>query len=209
MDCKPWEAKTQTEFLSLAFQWNKWKSGVKEVWVPHRWRPGAGRWEEKGVHERAEVITWLYKLGRDYKVLDMDYEEFTAILGNRHRSYYAGKSFSGIREYSIRWRCSRWNLANYFTPQNYRRQRKFKQNGTRYEKKTKDEKKAEWWERKRFVLDRRRETARYRTSGWNRNWKYCTKRKHRRWERDMIRKERFDAFHSNSYKNADDRWHWD
>lgn len=212
MDCKPWEAKTQSEFVSLAYQWNKLRSGEIEVWEPYFWNPSRGRWKVKGVHERVEVIRWLYKLGRDYQVLDMDFEQFRLVMLDRHGDYRAGKEYTPWwKNYysSSRYRM-RYNPYLYFTPENYRRQRKFKQNGTRYEKKQKDEKKAEWWAKKQFTKDRRRASSRRCGSHCGcKSWKQFTKIKHRRWERDMIRKERYDVFYDKSYKHAEDLWSWD
>ncbi len=34
-----------------------------------------------------DVIEWLYKLGRDYNVLFMDYAEFRRVLRSEHKSY--------------------------------------------------------------------------------------------------------------------------
>lgn len=41
------------------------------------------------------------------------------------------------------------------------------------------------------------------------NWKHYTKRKHRAWQRDVIRKEKYDEFYSRSYKDAENLWSWD
>ncbi len=46
-------------------------------------------------------------------------------------------------------------------------------------------------------------------SAVKKNWKHFTRHKHRAWERDMLRKERFDQFHRRSYKNIENLWNWD
>ena len=91
MNIRPWEAKTQEQFLPLAVQWYRWKAGITEKWEPYYWYPGKGRWVEHLNCNRDEVIRWLYKLGRDYNVLDMDYVEFSNVVLDRHKEYVGGR----------------------------------------------------------------------------------------------------------------------
>lgn len=92
--------------------------------------------------------------------------------------------------------------GHYFCPQNYRVLRGFTYKGEikkkkptvhRWKTKKKNKYQTGWW-----------------TGGsWKKDWKHYTKRKHRRWQRDAIRKEEFDKFHDRSYNNADNPWNWD
>ena len=177
MDDKPWEAKTQIDFISRAYQWNLWKGYAEGV------------------------PCWLYNLGRDHKLLAMDFGEFQNILRDRHVNYTHGRFHEW--QHGYRWR--RYARSFMFSPENYRRQRKFKQTG--HKRKKADTVRNDWWEFKQFTRDRGR--VNYSRGSTGRNWKFFTKRKHRQLERRALQKEKYELLHSHSYQDAEDLWSWD
>jgi hypothetical protein len=193
---EPFSAKTQDEFIYLSFEKyrkkavREYNSYIDNYYYPSRYT-GA-----------PEIIRWLYKLGRDLKLLSRSYEEFERILKNEHSCFHNGKMRTG-------WRYSSWR-GGYFTPENYRRPRRFRQKDRRYKKKARNQRQKDWWEKKGYERDRKRATQR--EKWWNsakRNLKHFGARKHRRKERQALIAERFDLLSKNSYKEAEDIWSWD
>lgn len=146
-----------------------------------------------------KLIHWLYKLGRDYNVLNMDYTQFRMILRGEHRDYYYGRYFK--RRPGRYWYCSHY--SHFCDPEWYRRLRGFTFNGN---SKKDNSSKKDWWEYKGILKDRRKP---YRRHHWKKSLKYYGKRKHRRLEHKAIKSERYDKLHRLTYKYAENPWSWD
>jgi len=148
------------------------------------------------VDHREDIIEWLYKLGRDYNVLNMDYVEFSLVLDDKHKNYRNGSYWKR------RIRCYGWH-SHFCCPEWYKVLRGFTYNG---EEKKDNPTKNDWWEHKGLVKDRRKN--RWHT-GWRRDLKFFCRRKHRQLEREAIKNERYDRLHRLTYKQAEDPWSWD
>ncbi len=139
---------------------------------------------------------WLYKLGRDYQVLNMSYEEFASGL-------YRG----GWERYPLKPRvctsgCICWSCRYYQARQS-----------TKYQKQKSHKKKQ-----LKTSLNRDEKTKQYRSnSSKHKNWygrktqfKRANKRSHRAWERNMIDNERWDDIPTgNTAYKREDWWSWD
>lgn len=183
MDYLPHEADNQDEFIHFAFNYYR----HKRYWD---WANNVGE----------GVIEWLYKLGRDYLVLFMDYEEFKRIILGTHKGY---SSFNGIK-YFKRYDRRRYygSYSHYCDIKEYRVLKGFTYNGQSKKNKNAND----WWEYKGFTRDRRRTS--YFQRGWKGSLKHFNKRKHRQLEREAISSERYDKLHSQSWK-IEDPWSWD
>lgn len=144
---------------------------------------------------REEVIEWLYKLGRDYNVLNIDYTEFRNILREEHNNYWCGryrnrKGFGG-------------KYSHYCEPEYYR-----VLEGFTYNRQTKKNQptKNDWWTQKGLLKTRHKVNWSCR---WKKNLKHFCKRKHRQFERQAIKAERYDELHCRTYKQSEDPWRWD
>lgn len=181
MDFLPHEAKNQDDFACAAFNYYRHKA----TWLG-------------GLNHREDVIEWLYKLGRDYNVLFMDYDEFRRVALGQHKNY----GWNGVRwkvarrKYYCRW-------SHYCDPKLYRVLKGFTYSG---QAKKNNPNKNDWWVHKGIDKDRRK--CRWHNS-WKRSLKQFGKRKHRQLERDAIKNERYDRLHRLTYKRAEDRWSWD
>ncbi len=147
---------------------------------------------------REDVIEWLYKLGRDYNVLSMDYTEFKLILHRSHKHYYSyGRAYlkSPIRYYG--------RYSHHCDIKWYRVARRFTYND---QAKKDSPSKKDWWKYKGIIKDRRK--TRWH-NGWKRDLKFFCKRKHRQLERETIKNERYDRLHRLTYKQSEDPWSWD
>lgn len=178
------KSKNQEEFLVEAYKFYRTKvySEVYDVCFGPDWK----------------TVDWLYKLGRDYKVLSIDYDQFVRILTGEQKNYYHGK-YHPRRSYSYR-----RSYSHFCDPEDYRVLKGFTYNGQ--DKKEKPSK-NEWWEHKGIVKDRRRAARRWRS--WGKSFKHFNKRKHRQLERQAIKAERYEELHQWSYKQAEDPWSWD
>jgi hypothetical protein len=182
---KPQDAQTQEEFLRRAYWWVRSYSSISPIDIRVA---------------RSHLIQQTYKTGRDYRLLDMDFKQFALIMNDKHQYYSRGK----YRD--RRFNCNSWSA---FLPENYRRVRRFIQHGIEIKNKN-DKEKKEWRLHKGKVRDWRGSTRKER---WHNNIKYMAKTtaksKHRRWERDTIKQENFDLFHSRSHRVIIDIWWWD
>jgi len=97
------------------------------------------------------------------------------------------------------WRRS-WPCSNNFCEVNFRVLRGFTWNGQPKKKKPTVH---------RWKTQKRGKGGYWYGSSWKKNWKHFTKRKHRAWQRQMIAHERYEEFHSRSYKEAENPWSWD
>lgn len=186
MDFLPHEAENQDEFIYASFELYRRKS----IWLG-------------GIDYREDVIVWLYKLGRDYQVLFMDFEEYKRVILGQHKDY---SYYNGAR-YHKRWDRRRYygGRSHYCRIEEYRVLKGFTYNGQA--KKDKPTKK-DWWEHKQIVRDRRQDMHGWRR-GWGKDFKHFNKRKHRQLERQAIKKERYDKLHWLTYKQAENPWSWD
>lgn len=182
-----YKAQNEDEFLYLAYHNFKRKINVTLHIV---------------IGSKPEEINWLYKLGRDLKLLNIDFKEFETIIKNNHKNYREGKWFFTSR-YTF-------NTNHYFSPENFRRQRHFRQKRLLIPKKVFNQAEEDWWDKKQFIRDRHRNTSRERwwTSS-KKNLKHYGARKHRQMVRKAINSERFDLLGPSSYKQAEDIWAWD
>lgn len=180
----PHEAPNQEWFIYLAYKYAKAKK--------------LSEWDLKPTED---VIHWLYKLGRDYNVLDMDYAEFKRVMLGQHKDYCY---WNGIK-YRVRYDRRKYygSRSHYCRIEEYRVLKGFTHKG---EPKKDNPSKDEWWEHKGFTRSRRRTSGFQR--GWKRSLKYFNKRKHRQFERENIKNERYDKFHNRSWK-IEDPWSWD
>lgn len=141
------------------------------------------------------IIGDLYKLGRDYQVLHMDYDQFERILLGKEDYYrYSRKS----SKYPFRGRGSHYCDINW-----YRVLQGFTYNGQ--PKKTKSEKQY-WREHSGINKDKKKATW---SCKWKKSFKNANKRKHRQLERASISNERYDRLHRRTYKQAENPWSWD
>ena len=185
------KAKTQDRFLALAYKFYRDRTHiVREV---------AGR-SYILKYTREDVKHWLYKLGRDYKLLDMDYLEFERFLLGKNKSYYGGHWYQP-------WIHHRWARVwgHNCPPEQWRVLRGFFFNGQA--KKSKEETPHDAWRKhKKFRKDKNK--ARY----WHRgkkDLKHFGAKKHRAMERVAIAGDRIDNLGANSYKEAENPWSWD
>ncbi len=118
-------------------------------------------------------------------------------------------SLRGYIMKSNRWACTLcdaptyrgdWPCGNRFCEVNYRVLRGFTYKG---------EPKKEKPTVHRWKTDKQTGHGWYTGSSFKRDWKHFTKRKHRAWQRDMLRNERYEEFYSRSYKETEDPWSWD
>jgi hypothetical protein len=149
------------------------------------------------------VIEWLYKLGRDYQVLNMDYDEFTRIMKSQHKDYHEGVKYRVKRRYRYY-----GNYGHHCAPEVWRVLRSFKWTGQT--KKTKeDTPRKDWRRKKRFSRDKKKLRCWYSGSSVKKNVKHFAARKHRMRERWAIAHEQWDELSRRSYKEAEDIWSWD
>lgn len=178
MNYAPWKAKNQDEFLYEAFNFYRVKTGG--YIFNYKYFPA---------HIEGAIF-WLYKLGRDYRVLFMDCEEFTRLLLDKHKNYRRGKA----KSYFSHW-------YGYFGE--YRVLKGFTYTG---QSKKDSPSKNEWRDKKRFYSDSSKSNYR---NNWKKSFKHYNKRKHRRIEKRAIYNETYDKLHMWSYKQAEDPWGWD
>lgn len=133
---------------------------------------------------RPEIIHWLYKLGRDYQVLNLDYNQFSIILKlqeDYHRYYNDDGS---CQWYSCYWR--RKDVS-----------RRFRYTG---QSKKNNPTKNDWWVERGISRDRSRH------SGWG--WRRCsqkyykkqTARSHRQKEKRALYYEEWDYLCGQTYR---------
>jgi len=149
-------------------------------------------------YHREDVIEWLYKLGRDYNVLCMDYSEFRRVLRKEHNHYtywsdlhyYRRRRFVGryTHNCAIEW----YRLLRGFTYSGQVKKNKPTEN--------------DWWTHKGVLKTKRKANWGHH---WKKNLKHFCKRKHRQLEREAIKTERYDRLHRLTYKQAEDPWSWD
>jgi hypothetical protein len=90
--------------------------------------------------------------------------------------------------------------GHYCAPEWWRVSRSFKYNG---QPKKKD-KKVRW-----KTVKKNRITTRYPCGSWKKSLKHFAARKHRVMERTALSREDWDSLSRNSYKEAENPWHWD
>lgn len=193
---KPWEAKSQEEFLQLSYEWNKNRVGLRDRYV----YLGGRKWSlmREHVNPIEQYCHWLYKLGRDYQLLSIHYSEFKNILFNTNPLY----NYGVYREPYI----SRWSTAFMFSEENYRRQHKFKQKkNKKIEKKQKDLIKLDWHDNKNFLKNRRRKRWSSKSHTYS---KQLNRSKIRRWQRDLLKQGRYDQFDNKRKESRRGHW-WD
>jgi len=187
------QATTQERFLVLAYQFYRGKK-----YRTLKCGNFESIWDEGPRHD---MIHWLYKLGRDYNVLDMDYLEFERVLTDKHKDYHKGRQYKYRRH--RRW-IRRW--SHNCPPELWRVRRGFTNDGVPKKSKEETPEKA-WRKQKRFAKDKN--PARRWNRGWKKNLKTFGARKHRRLEREALANDNVDRLGANSYKAAEDPWSWD
>ena len=177
------KAKNQEEFLVAAYKL-------------HRERSDNDRWDlYRGPDWK--TIDWLFKLGLDYQVLNIEYEQFVRIINGEEQDYYNGH----YRPYSrSRYRGS---YSHFCDPELFRVLRGFTYGG---QSKKNRPTKNDWWEYKGIIKDKRKSSWR---RGPGKNFKHFNKRKHRQLERLAIKAERYEKLHQWSYKRAENPYSWD
>lgn len=173
---KLFKAKTQTEFLSLAYKF--YRARIIVILDNHLWTP------------RHDIKTWLYKLGRDYNVLDIDFNEFERVLLNKCSNYRNGNRHIPRRFH--RWLQYRLLLSFTYSGQS--------------KKSKKDTLEKAWRRKKKFSKDKSK--ARYCNSHWKKNLKTVGAKKHRRKEHRTIKDNQVDRLGADSYKRAENPWSW-
>lgn len=148
-----------------------------------------------------KTIHWLYKLGRDYNILDMDYNEFRLIMTGMKRDYYGG--LKGYNYYSYYYRYNRRRVW-IRTWDDYRVLKGFHQSG--HKKKARN--RNDWWEHKGLMKTRRKVRGHWYGS-YKKHLKHYGARKHRQLERQAIHHGDYEKLHRLSYKQAEDPWSWD
>lgn len=197
MHRKPWEATSQEQFIQLSYEWNKNKVGLRDNFII------LGGYKYIRLREHVYPIEhtchWLYNLGRDYQLLTIHYSEFKNILFNNNHRYNCGTRYPPY--------ISRWSIAFRFSEENYRRQHKFKQKkNKKTEKKQKDLIKLDWWSSQKITRERRKPRWRRKSHTYS---KKLNKQTSRRWQRDMLRQERYDSFDNKTFAAVRDRRWWD
>ena len=182
----PHQAKNQKDFILAAFEHCSY--------VPY------GHFEP--IYSE---LNWVYKLGRDLKILSLDYLEFEMIMKNKHKNYYDGIE----HRYNIHVNQTKRKIINYSSRHShfcdskwYRVLVKFTHKGEK--KKHKDN---SWRIHKRFDKDKNTTGRRY--GNWKKYLKHYCARNHRAYERDCIKNERYDDFHNRTYKQSENPWNWD
>lgn len=171
------KAKTCDEFLVRAFEHYNIKLGMFSESVAD-----------------STLIYWLYNLGLSYNLINVDYNQFIAIMTNRHKNYFRGyyrprKKYCGIR-------------SHFCDPKWYRTSRKFIYNG---QPKKNHPTINPWREVKGFNKDKRK----IHSTSVKKNFKHYCKRKHRMLEKIALKNEKYEKLHRLSYKQAEDIWSWD
>lgn len=141
--------------------------------------------------ESNKLIDWLYKLGRDYRVLDISHDEFRRIITDKHNHYYRGWSDNRLR----------YRYSRYINYDEYRVLKGFTYKGEK--KKQRDLIKDEWKKRKRKEKQSRH------WGHYKKYLKHYCARKHRVIERKALASNRLEELGSISYKRAENPWHWD
>jgi hypothetical protein len=175
--------KNQEEFLIQAFDFHRKKSYSYDLFLGTNWK----------------IIDWLYKLGKDYKILQIDYNQFVRIMNDNQKDYHSGY-YRPRRSYA--YSGSRW--GHFCDIKYFRISRRFIYSGQ--SKKDKPSKNA-WREHKKMGKDKSR--SRFWKRSWKKNLKHFCKRKHRRLEKEALKNECYDRLHSWSYKHSDNPWNWD
>lgn len=186
------KAKTQDRFLALAYRF--YSDRTDPLYA-------CDKANVIFVCERHDVKMWLYKLGRDYNVLDMDYLEFERFLTGKNKSYHGGRWYQP-------WIHRRWARiwGHNCPPEQYRVLRGFFFTGQ--PKKSKEETPHQAWRKhKRFKKDKN--PARYWRRPWRKDLKHFGAKKHRAMERMAIAGDKIDNLGANSYKEAENPWSWD
>lgn len=191
MDFLPHEADNQDEFVYASYQYYRHKSN----WYCGEYYGGTGH--------REDVLVWLYKLGRDYNILFMDFEEFKRIMLGKHKDYsYWNGATRYYRRYN-RYRSYYGSHSHYCSIEEYRVLKGFAYNG---QAKKDNPTQNDWWDHKGFARSRRRTSGFQR--GWKRDLKHFNKRKHRQLEREAISHEEYYRLHRDTWK-IEDAWSWD
>lgn len=134
--------------------------------------------------EKIESLDWLYKLGKDYNILDVSYDEFlvrgpNAIWNERYRRYYPQRRYCLRRHYQTT---------------------KYVKN-TSHEKKEKNTKNI-WREVSGINRDKRKVS--YSRRG---TYKANSPTKHRAWRKQQIHNENWEAL--GDYNEYRQFWEWD
>ena len=184
------KAKTQDRFLVLAFQFHRERQIFPDNPLVIEQPANNG------------VIHWLYGVGRDYNVLDMDFLQFERVLLNKETRYSEGRFYTPWWQRPHR----RWTRAysHNCPPEEWRVLRGFFFNGHPKKDKTPTPQK-DWRRQKKFTKDKRRR----RRAPWKRDTKSFSASKHRALERQCISAGTIDMLARNSYKRAENPWSWD
>jgi len=188
----PYDARTQEDFLKAAYEFYFHKYGFDSFGVI-------------SIQTRNDSIEHLYKLGRDLNVLPMPFDEFKAIILNKHNKYCSGREYKYACRYSRynRRRCYYGDRHSHFCdPKWFRVLVGFTYSGQ--EKKTIDN---SWREHKNVERDKGKyERRRF---PWKKSVKFFSSRGHRRFEKRRIKQGRYDDLHKRTYKQIIDPWCWD
>jgi hypothetical protein len=189
---QPWKARDQRDFIYRAHKFYEMKAGVEYL-------------ENIGFRPRPEprLIQWLYKLGRDYNLLDMDYQQFERIMITGPKK--TGDDWPHWIRRNANRELGRWGwepkLGRFG---GYRILRKYIRL-PHHEKK--DKKENAWWIEKGLVKTRRKANSRY---YWDHYLKQYSAKRRRSMERQAIAHEAWDSLEKRSPRWRDaDRWAFD
>jgi hypothetical protein len=163
-------AETQEEFIYAAYYWHTYPS--------------------------QSTIQWLYKLGRDRRLLNIDFEEFRRTILN-DQNPYCNEQYSFSRKIKYR-------RSHFCDPSEYRVLKGFKYSG---QKKKQDLSNKDAWRLEKKIIKDKQRSSMWRNT-WKKDLKHFSVRKHRRMERDFIKTEKYDSFYKTTYKYAEDPWGW-
>lgn len=184
---KIFKAQNQNEFVLGAYDFYKQKCYLESLYFVR---------ESYWNHDE-RVIEWMYKLGHDMRVLEMDYKQFFDIIHNKHAYWSEGKYFPHRKKKKRDFISHMWKMNT------YRVARSFVRKGHQ-----KKEKKDSWLEISGITRTRRKYSGHW-LGHAKKSFKTANKRKHRAFERQMLNSLYWDHLHNRTYQEMCDWWMWD
>lgn len=175
----------EVDFLTIARRYYSEKKNTYYYNTDHQ------EWFYDSYRDDKIILQWLFKLGKDYNVLTLDYKQFAEEITAGYRNYY------------YKPKKNKWSR--------YLEERHGKYlEGTKYRKNTdhqKKEKVEDTWRDKYFYKDKAKSKFRRHLKGL----KEETRSSHRAWEKQMIHQERWDDLSKDnkSWVSIVDPWSYD